>query len=61
MVDAGGQEPGGLVALELQGKVERGLDEAVGEIGRRRRQVLLERARDALPLGGLQRGGRSVH
>ena len=36
-------------------------DEAIGEVGRGGRQVLLERARDALPFGGLQRGGRSVH
>ena len=53
VVDAGGQQLGGLVAFELQGELEGGLDQAIGEVGRGGRQVLLQRARDALPFGGL--------
>ena len=42
-------------------QLKRRFDQAVREIGRRRLQILLQRARDALPFGGLQRGGRRVH
>ena len=50
-----------LVAVELQQKLEGRFNEPVSEIGRNRLQVLLEHARNALPLGGLKRSGCGVH
>src|ERR1019366_3897568 len=56
VVDAGGGQCDGLVAVMPQGNRESGLDEAIGEIGRGGRQVLLESAWDTLPFNGLQCG-----
>ena len=48
------------MAPEFQRKLERRLDQAIGEVGRGRLQVLLEHARNALPLGGLKRLGQRI-
>ena len=60
VLDAGGEEVGGLVALNLQRKLEVGVDEAVGEVGGDGREVGLQSARDALPFGGLEGFGGGV-
>ena len=46
------------MAPQFQWKLERWFDEAIGEVGRGRLQVLFERAWNALPLRGLQRLGQ---
>ncbi len=60
-VDVRLQQPGGFVAFELQGKLEGRLNQAISEIGRAGLEIALERARDALPFGGLQGCGQRVH
>ena len=48
------------MAFETERESKRRFNEAEGEIRRRRRDVLQQRTRDALPFGGLERGGRSI-
>ena len=58
IVDVGGQQFGGLVALEFQRELERRVQQAVGEVGGNGGKVLFEHARNALPFGQLQGGGQ---
>ncbi len=57
IVDSGGQQFGRRMAQEFQRQLEVGFDQPVGQAGGGGGQILLQRARNALPFGRLQ-GGR---
>ena len=61
VVDARGQQFRGLVPFEFQRQLEIRLDEAIREARRNRRHVFLQRGRNGLPLGRLERRGQIVH
>ncbi len=61
IVDVGGEQPGGLMALEFQGELEARLQQPVGQAGGNGAEVLFQQARNALPFGQLQGGGQMVH
>ena len=57
----GGEQLGGVMALEFQRELEHRVQEAVGQVGGNGGEVLFEDARNALPFGQLQGGGQLVH
>jgi hypothetical protein len=61
IIDMAGSNLAAWWRASFNGQLERRLDQAVGEIGRGSLHVLLQRPRNALPFGGLERFRRGVH
>src|SRR6185437_13329312 len=60
-VDARVEQPGRFMAFELERQCKRRFHQPIREVRRGRRQALLQRVRDALPFGWLQRCRWRVH